>query len=42
MALGAGDAAVIPAEVSAEPVPEKKKAVRIRKADLPSADDAPF
>ena len=42
MALGTGDAAVIPAEVSAEPVPEKKKAVRIRKADLPSADDAPF
>jgi myo-inositol-1(or 4)-monophosphatase len=42
MALGAGDAAVIPAEVSAEPAPEKKKAVRIRKADLPSADDAPF
>ena len=42
LALGTGDAAVIPAEVSAEPVPEKKKAVRIRKADLPSADDAPF
>ena len=42
MALGTGDAAVIPAEVSAEPVPEKKKAVRIHKADLPSADDAPF
>jgi myo-inositol-1(or 4)-monophosphatase len=42
MALGTSDAAVIPAEASAEPVPEKKKAVRIRKADLPSADDAPF
>jgi len=42
MALGTSDAAVIPAEVSAEPAPEKKKAVRIRKADLPSADDAPF
>jgi hypothetical protein len=27
---------------TAEAVPEKKKAVRIRKADLPSADDAPF
>jgi myo-inositol-1(or 4)-monophosphatase len=42
LALGTGDAAVINAEVSAEPVPKKMKAVRIRKADLPSADDAPF
>jgi myo-inositol-1(or 4)-monophosphatase len=43
LSLGAGDAAVVP-EVAptAEAVPEKKKAVRIRKADLPSAGDAPF
>ena len=43
LSVGAGDAAVAP-EVAptAEAVPEKKKAVRIRKADLPSADDAPF
>ena len=43
LSLGAGDAAVAPkAAPTAEAVPEKKKAVRIRKADLPSADDAPF
>jgi len=43
LSLGADDAAVAPeAAPAAEAVPEKKKAVRIRKADLPSADDAPF
>ncbi len=43
LSLGADDAAVAPeAAPTAEAVPEKKKAVRIRKADLPSADDAPF
>ena len=43
LSLGAGDAAVAPETApTAEAVPEKKKAVRIRKADLPSADDAPF
>ena len=42
LSLGAGDAAVAPEAAAAEAAPEKKKAVRIRKADLPSADDAPF
>lgn len=43
LSLGAGDAAVAPeAAPTAKAVPEKKKAVRIRKADLPSTDDAPF
>jgi len=42
LALGAGDSAVALEAATAEAAPEKKKAVRIRKADLPSADDAPF
>ena len=43
LSVGAGDAAVAPeAAPAAEALPEKKKAVRIRKADLPSTDDAPF
>jgi myo-inositol-1(or 4)-monophosphatase len=42
LSLGADEAAVAPEAAPAEAAPEKKKAVRIRKADLPSADDAPF
>jgi myo-inositol-1(or 4)-monophosphatase len=42
LSLGADEAAVAPEAAPAEVAPEKKKAVRIRKADLPSADDAPF
>ena len=42
LSLGADEAAVAPEAAPAEAAPDKKKAVRIRKADLPSADDAPF
>ena len=42
LSVGAGDAAVAPEAAAVETAPEKKKAVRIRKADLPSADNAPF
>ncbi len=42
LSVGAGDAAVAPEAAAVETAPEKKKAVRIRKADLPSAGDAPF
>ena len=42
LSLGADTAAVPEAAPAVEAAPEKKKAVRIRKADLPGADDAPF
>jgi myo-inositol-1(or 4)-monophosphatase len=42
LSLGADEAAVAPEAAPAEAAPEKKKAVRIRKADLPNADEAPF